>query len=293
MVNQTRFNMMRFLGHQDWLRFGIRDRIIRYLVNPDTINSWEYETDFFGFRYRGNLNTFLDWFVYFYGAYEKEVLFFLRDLLSNKIDPVFLDVGANVGQHSLFMSKFCHQVHAFEPYENVRNRLLEKIALNHIDNIIVHDVGLGARDEYLDYYAPTGVNTGTGSFLAGHAGNSNCLLGKLRLVKGDDFLANLNLGRVDLIKIDVEGFEKFVLTGLKEVISNYRPLIFMEFGDSTRESFASSQELSDLLPEGYNIQELQLANRLNQTYVFSSISHSLVKFDFSKKQDVNLLLQPA
>ncbi|MFI5331355.1 MAG: FkbM family methyltransferase [Desulfobaccales bacterium] len=293
MVDQTRCKIMRFLGHQNWLRFGIRDRIIRYFVNPDTINSWEYETDFFGLRYKGNLNTFLDWFVYFYGAYEKEVLFFLRDLVSNRVDPVFLDVGANVGQHSIFMSKFCHQVHAFEPYEKVRNLLLEKIAINHIDNIIVHDVGLGERDEYLDYYAPIGVNTGTGSFLAGHASDNNRLLGKLRLVKGDYFLPNLNLDRVDLIKIDVEGFEKFVLTGLKETISIYRPLIFMEFGESTRESFASFQELSDLLPEGYNIQEFKLHNRLNQSYLFSSISPSLVKFDFSKKQDVNLLLKPS
>ena len=71
---------MRLLGHQNWLRFGIRDRIIRYFVNPDTINSWEYETDFFGLSYKGNLNTFLDWFVYFYGAYEKEVLFFFTGL---------------------------------------------------------------------------------------------------------------------------------------------------------------------------------------------------------------------
>src|SRR5208337_2323840 len=206
---------MRFLGHQHWLKFGLRDRIIRYFANPDTMNSWEYETDFFGLKYKGNLNTFIDWSVYFYGAYEREVLFFLRDLLRNIVDPVFLDVGANVGQHSIIMSKFCHQVHAFEPYEKVRNLLLEKIDLNHISNIIVHDVGLGERDEYLDYYAPIGVNIGTGSFLAEHASNNNRLLGKLRLVKGDDYLANLNLNRVDLIKIDVEGFEKFVLSGLK------------------------------------------------------------------------------
>ena len=293
MVNQTRFNIMRFLGHQNWLRFGLRDRIIRYFTKPDTINSWEYETDFFGLRYKGNLNTFLDWSVYFYGAYEKEVLFFLRDLLSYRVDPVFLDVGANVGQHSIFMSKFCHQVHAFEPYEKVRNLLLEKIAINHLDNIMVHDVGLGARDEYLDYYAPIGVNTGTGSFLAEHASNNNRLLGKLRLVKGDDFLANLNLDRVDLIKIDVEGFEKFVLTGLKETISTYHPLIFMEFCESTKKTFASSNELSELLPKGYNIQEFKICNRLDIFILFSSLSHSLVKFDFSKKQDVDLLLKPS
>ena len=244
------FSLMRFLGHQDWLRFGLRDRIIRYFVNPDIVSSWEFETDFFGLRYKGNLNTFLDWVVYFYGAYEKEGLFFLRDLVSQRSDPVFLDVGANVGQHSLFMSKYCRQVHSFEPYEKVRTRVVEKIALNNIDNIAVHGVGLGEREEYLDYYEPIGANLGTGSFNPGHASDNNRLLGKLKLVRGDDFLANLKLDRVDLIKIDVEGFEKFVLAGLKETIARYRPLIFMELSQATQETFKEFRGIKRVITRG-------------------------------------------
>jgi len=281
---------MRFLGHQEWLRFGFRDLIIRYFVNLDIISSWEYETNFFGFRYKGNLNSFLDWYVYFYGAYEKEVLFFLRDLVSKRVDPIFLDVGANVGQHSLFMSKYCQQVHAFEPYEKVRNRLLEKITLNNIDNITVHGVGLGDRDEYLDYYAPIGANLATGSFLPGHGRNNNRLLGKLKLVKGDDFLSSLNLDRVDLIKIDVEGFEQFVLIGLKETIATYRLWIFLEFSESTQETLSNSRGLSEILPAGYDILEFNVYNILDYSLIFSSVSTNLKKFDFSKHH-VNLVLK--
>jgi len=216
----------------------------------------------------------------------------MRELISARSDPVFLDVGANVGQHSLFMSKYCRQVHSFEPYEKVRNSLLEKITLNNIDNIAVHGVGLGERDEYLDYYAPIGANLATGSFLPAHASNNNRLLGELKLVKGDDFLTSLHLDRVDLIKIDAEGFEKFVLTGLKETLSTYRPWIFMEFGAATQETLASPRELSEILPEGYEILEFNVSNRLDYSLIFSCISAGLKKFDFSK-QDVNLVLKPS
>jgi hypothetical protein len=70
-------------------------------------------------------------------------------------------------------------------------------------------------------------------------------------------------------------------------------LIFMEFCESTKKTFRDSHELSELLPKGYNIQEFKICNRLNKYILFSSLSHSLVKFDFSKKQDVNLILKPS
>ena len=75
MPSRVTLNLLRRFGHLDWLAFGIRDRIIRYFVNPDTVEGKEFVTDFFGLQYQGNLNTFIDWSVYFYGAYEKECYF--------------------------------------------------------------------------------------------------------------------------------------------------------------------------------------------------------------------------
>ena len=80
----------------------------------------------FGLNYKGNLSSFLDWSVFFYGAYEKEYLYFLRDLITDSTSTIFIDVGANIGHHSLFMSQYCKEVHSFEPNPNVRERLTEK-----------------------------------------------------------------------------------------------------------------------------------------------------------------------
>ena len=146
--------LLRSFGHLDWLSFGMRDKIIRYFVNPDTVEGKEFETDFFGLKYQGNLNTFIDWSVYFYGAYEKGILFLLRDLVKEKQNPIFIDAGANVGQHSLFMSKYCHEIHAFEPYDKVKDILMSKLLINNCSNIVVHNVGLGETNDFIDFYAP-------------------------------------------------------------------------------------------------------------------------------------------
>ena len=48
-----------------------------------------------------------------------------------------------------------------------------------------------------------------------HAKDNNIKIGKLEIVEGDLYISKIQLPRVDLIKIDVEGFEKYVLLGLR------------------------------------------------------------------------------
>lgn len=59
--------------------------------------------------------------------YEKASLLYLRDLLHDRGGEVFIDIGANVGQHTLFMSKYARVVHAFEPWDVVRRSIEEKV----------------------------------------------------------------------------------------------------------------------------------------------------------------------
>jgi FkbM family methyltransferase len=209
------FNLLRLIGHADWLRFGLRYRIISHFCNTDAVQSYPFEIIFFDFVYQGNLNCYIDWSVYFFGAYEKYELFMLRDLLKDVQKPVFLDIGANIGHHSLFMSQYCDQIHAFEPYELVRKQLELKVKTNQIKSIQVHPVGLGQADAELDFYAPKGSNTGTGSFVEAHDTENNMLFGKLSIKNADQYIAKQALKKIDLIKMDVEGFEKNVLTGMK------------------------------------------------------------------------------
>lgn len=282
-VNKLALSALRWLGHQGWIPFGLRNRVLFWLCNPNARRSREFEVNFFGFKYRGNLNSYLDWVVYFYGAYQKQELFLLRDIVFKKggRDCIVIDIGANIGHHSLYLSQYAREVYAFEPYGAVRERLEEKICLNNINNIRVVPLGLGLENKELDFFAPVGCNAGTGSFVRAHAPDNNQFAQKLKVVKGDDYFEPCQLSRIDLIKIDVEEFEKNVLLGLKQTLHRYQPVIFCEYSAETRASFANADELKTCIPDGYKI--IKFNN--------SSNSYRLSQFEFDEP-GVNLLLIP-
>lgn len=288
-INKAIFPFLRFIGRMDWIRYGVRSRIIRAFCDPDSFPAYPFEVRFFGNRYRGNLNSYLDWIVYFFGAYEKQELLFLRSIVAEIDSPVFIDIGANVGEVSLFMASACKHVHAFEPWERVRLLAEDKIELNAIKNVTFHSVGLSNTDGELEFFAPHGCNTGTGSFVRTHAPSNNAPRGKLHVVNGDDYLARLGLKKINLIKIDVEGFEKNVLSGLANTLAKYRPVVFMEFSSSTKQSFSGVAELQAMLPPGYKIKTV-LSNKPVLT-IFNSPSCSLADFSFENPGE-NIILLP-
>lgn len=218
-------SLLRQLGHQKWLRFGVRDRIIRFFHNPDKTKSEIFKVPFFGKIYVGNFSTFLDWSVYYYGAYSGEELTLMREAISHVNKPVILDVGANIGHHSLFASTVAEEVHSFEPFPEVAQKIKEKIATNNIKNIKLHQVGLGDVNDKLPYAPPENNNTGTGSFT--NVKGENILL--LPIYVGDEYLNNQQVAKVDFIKMDIEGFEPQALTGLQSTINAQRPVVFFEW----------------------------------------------------------------
>lgn len=240
--------LLRSLGRADWIRFGLRDRMLRRMANPDSMPSTPFTIDFFDMAYRGDLACFLDWSVYFYGAYEKNILFFLRDVArqADRERAVFVDVGANVGQHTLFMSRHVAWVHSFEPWPWAYRKIEEKLADNGVPNVTVHRVGLSDTGGTLEYYAPVSNNTGTGSFVSGY-GQNNRALTDLPVVVGDDYFHANAIDRVDIVKIDVEGFEDRVLAGLRSTVRRTRPVIVMEISGETRSRIGSRDGLHALL----------------------------------------------
>jgi FkbM family methyltransferase len=242
---------LRLVSRSDWLPFGVRERLVSLFCPPEYSSPLPFEVDFFGFRYPGDLSRYLDWYVYFFGAYEEEILFLLRDLLQERSGEVFVDIGANVGQHALFMSEWAHTVHAFEPWDVVRGAIQEKIERNQVKNITVHPVGIGERHEWLPYFAPLGANTGTGSFDKNHAIDRNRLLGKLEIVNGDEYFEAKGFSQIDLIKIDVEGWEQFVLMGLRETLARWKPAVLMEVSESTLRTLSGPEKFRRCIPDYY------------------------------------------
>ncbi|MBN8704521.1 MAG: FkbM family methyltransferase [Bacteroidetes bacterium] len=239
--------LLRLLGHLSWLRFGVRDRVIRFFHNPDKSQSEFFSVPFFGSIYRGNFNTFIDWSVYYYGAYAYEELRLFEDFLSTFENPTVVDVGANVGHHTLFAAMKSGKVICFEPFQDVADRLEQKITDNALSNVYLFKVALGDKNELALYLKPTGQNTGTGSFSSVNPKGDTLTL-PVRV--GDEILAENNISSVHFIKIDTEGFEPFVLSGLRNTIERNRPLVFFEWTQEEKKN--SRDNFTELFPVNYN-----------------------------------------
>jgi FkbM family methyltransferase len=206
-----------------------------------------------GYIYRGRTGDFIDDQILAFGAYEKDALYFMRDYVRALADPgaVFLDVGACEGQHSLFMSRLVAQVHSFEPFPPAAERFRGLVRLNGFTNIQLHEVGLGSKDASIPFFAPPAKNLGSGTFLPSHSQGRSRPVGSFRVVNGDAWLAPSRLTSVDVVKIDVEGFEGEVLRGLSRTLAKFRPVLVIEVSLPQVGTLVSLDDLKRLLPERY------------------------------------------
>ncbi len=243
------------LGYQQLWR-NVRDTpaLMTYVWYHQIQRPTDFKVDFYGVTYLGRSGNNLDDITLAYGAQEKPMLFFLRDVSQalNKPNLVFYDIGANVGQHTLFMSQIAKEVHSFEPYPPVLERLKANISYNHLANVQIHEIGLGDTNEVLTYFKPQADDSGTGGFVPRGTWGAE-KFDSLPICKGDDWIQRHKLNGPDLIKCDIEGYEKPALEGLKNTLHNNRPIIAMEITTGAGKSFTSLEDLIKTLPEGYEI----------------------------------------
>jgi len=144
-----------------------------------------------------------------------------------------LDIGANTGQHSLFMSRYAKEIHAFEPWEPVIKRFRRMVEHNHIKNIVIHPFGLGDENSKEPFFRPPDINLGMGSFVEGFQEN-NSYEGELEIRIGDEALQKAGVMSVSLIKMDIEGYEKPALKGLRRTLQRHRPIVEFELSVDPR-----------------------------------------------------------
>ena len=155
------------------------------------------------------------------GTYEKGILNYIRENFRN--DGVFVDVGANIGLMSLFVSRYfpLANIHAFEAHPETAVILRENLSLNSFsNNITVHSVALGSERSTVSISADLDANRGGASIVK--EGQQPI---SVECFTMDEVLAE---SKVDLIKIDVEGYELHVLQGAKKIIESQHPVLIIE-----------------------------------------------------------------
>jgi FkbM family methyltransferase len=201
-------------------------------------------------------------------------------------DGVFIDVGANIGIHTLAAA---HRVAAgggavvaFEPHPHNFRTLTDNIALNNLRHVAAYQVGLAEAPAVLTCQGPPRGNWSLGS----RGGISF----EVRLIRLDDHIEENPLPRLDLIKMDIEGAEVRFLQGARRTIARFRPLIVFEMCPAwLRRLNTSPAELLATLEElGYTIHPLPRGRRPLGPRITSAAAYA----DWGAGQWTNLVALP-
>ncbi|MEX3008920.1 FkbM family methyltransferase [Hoeflea sp. TYP-13] len=137
----------------------------------------------------------------------------IRPLL--KPEMVFVDIGANIGTYSLFVASQCKdtaRILSFEPHPRTIGKLTFNARANGFTSIETINQGVGPEKGRMRLYSSGGTNIGTASILPEAA--SDKVHVDIKIVPLGDALKSRLIHQVDLMKIDIEGFEDRALLPL-------------------------------------------------------------------------------
>jgi FkbM family methyltransferase len=183
--------------------------------------------------------------------YERDILEFVRDRVLNRAKAerqVVLDVGANIGNHSLFFSTIFERVIAFEPNPLARSLLQINLDINGVENVDVRGVGLSDHNgTAMLEFKP--INLGAASSFMRRDTDATVRRTSVELVIGDEAVAPSE--QVALVKVDVEGAEDAVLRGLEQTLRTHAPVVMMEQWPEVIDDAGTSPSVSLLREMGY------------------------------------------
>lgn len=168
------------------------------------------------------------------GCYEDEQLKILEKFIKEKLPDSknfsALDIGANIGNHSVFLSKFFKKIHSFEPNPKTYDVLsLNSKYSNTKKNIVTYNFGLSDKNESL-LCSFDSTNIGGTKIKTPNYDTSSHDKQIYIDVKITDEINALQEESISLIKIDVEGHELSALKGAEKIINSNRPVIIFEQG---------------------------------------------------------------
>jgi FkbM family methyltransferase len=181
-----------------------------------------------------DLTEGIDLFLFLFGVFQRHVV--SNKYFSLPDEAIIFDIGANIGSMALNFARLIpgSYVYAFEPTHFAFEKLKQNLSLN---------PGLAERVRAVQLFVSdlSGPSQGIRAYSSwkvdGSAQNSHPLhggmirnAGGISAVTIDDFCYQNHISRVDLIKIDTDGYELQVLKGAHQTIGKYAPILIFEIG---------------------------------------------------------------
>ena len=185
-------------------------------------------------------------------------------LCKNNKDNIILDVGASLGISSLGFRQlgFRNTIYAFEPNFYLFNKYLKKLAKKN-NNIFIKNIALGNSNSFKTLYMPYFKSKCIHyfcSFDKKYLVNSikitfpsilEKIIIKKKIIKCRRYDDLKLKGIPQFIKIDTEGYDEYVLKGLKTTINKYKPIFLVEYN---KEYYNNVKKiLKDYVPYFYDV----------------------------------------
>ena len=154
-----------------------------------------------------------------------------RAFLTSFLEPgmTVLDVGAHGGVYTMLAARLVSpggRVVSFEPSDRERTRLLDHLRLNGITNVTVVPSAVGAEDGEVELLVVGGQETGCNSLRKPPGERARGV--RVPITTLDACIERHGIGRVDFIKMDIEGGERDALRGAERLFSRDRPALLCE-----------------------------------------------------------------
>lgn len=154
------------------------------------------------------------------GDFEPKTTVFISSYLSTHDDCVCVDVGANLGYYTTMMAYLGKKVYAFEPATKYFKRLSECCKRNSLDEKCVlfkNAVSNKRQDMKLPVYLQSATFHEPGNYTPE-------IIETVKSVTLDDTIKE----KVDIIKIDCDGHDPFVVYGAEKILHEYKPVMVIE-----------------------------------------------------------------
>jgi FkbM family methyltransferase len=163
------------------------------------------------------------------GTFERLETAMLRRML--RPGMTFVDVGANVGYFTLLAAKAVQssgRVISFEPSLYLHDLLASTIRANGLSQVTLVSSGLGNKAGFANLY----LNPSFGNNSPTMVEHTASEVTRVQVLRLDDYLVGHEISTIDLLKIDVEGFEPRVLEGASEALASGKiKAVLCEFND--------------------------------------------------------------
>jgi FkbM family methyltransferase len=171
-------------------------------------------------------------------------------------DTVFLDVGGHLGQYSLAVAEklprgSAGRVVVFEPHPRSRKYLKRNVLMNGVDDKVTVEEFCAAASTGTVLFYSDDLQSDYSSTVPNAAGSSSRTVVEVPAIPLDEYFAGKDYPTV--VKIDVEGAELSVLEGMREIMKQKKPLLFIECnGPALKRSGSSAKDLLEVLARSYS-----------------------------------------